>query len=75
VKTIETTSLNWGALLQVSELVRYKNGNTLVANPPLPGGDRSQPMLLELDTANHVVWRMPFNPAIETVTTVHSFFE
>jgi hypothetical protein len=75
-KTVETTSLNWGALLQVSELVRYKNGNTLVANSGMPGGDnQSQPMLLEIDSTNHIVWRMPFNPAIENITTVHSFYE
>jgi WD40 repeat protein len=75
VKTVETTSLNWGALLHVSELVRYKNGNTLVANSRMESNDKSQPMLLEIDSTSHIVWRMPFNPGIEDVTTVRSFYE
>jgi hypothetical protein len=75
IKTVETSNLNWGALLYVSELVRYKNGNTLVANSSMENNDRSQPMLLEVDSTNHIVWRMPFSPGIMNITTVHSFYE
>ncbi|MDR2119600.1 MAG: hypothetical protein LBP64_01820 [Tannerella sp.] len=75
VKTIETASLNWGALLYVSELVCYKNGNTLIANSRMGSNDKSQPMLFEVDSTGHIVWRLPFNPSIDDITTVHSFYE
>ena len=75
VKTIETTNLNWGSLLYVSELVCYPNGNTLVSNSSMESDDKSQPMLLEIDPDGQVVWRMPFNPGITNITTVHSFYE
>ncbi|MDR1332274.1 MAG: hypothetical protein LBK07_09250 [Tannerella sp.] len=75
VKTVETTSLNWGALLHVSELVRYKNGNTLIANSDMESADKSQPKLLEVDSTNQIVWRMPYNPGVGNVTAVRSFFE
>ncbi|MDR0757489.1 MAG: hypothetical protein LBF85_06570 [Tannerella sp.] len=75
VKTVETTKLNWGTLLHVSELVRYKNGNTLIANSSMESNDKSQPLLLEIDSTNHIVWRMPFSPSIGNVTAVRSFYE
>ncbi|MDR1408200.1 MAG: hypothetical protein LBJ23_09180 [Tannerella sp.] len=75
VKTVETASLNWGALQHVSELIRYRNGHTLIANARMDGDDASQPLLFEIDTASRIVWRMPFNPDIRNVTTVHSFYK
>ncbi|MDR0796313.1 MAG: hypothetical protein LBE79_09745 [Tannerella sp.] len=75
IKIIQTTDLNWGALLFVAELIRYKNGNTLIANWNGHSSDKSQPLLLEINPSNQIVWRLPFNPAISNISTVFSFFE
>ena len=75
LKKIETTSLNWGALLFVAEAIRYTNGNTLIANWNGHSNDKSQPRLLEINPSNQIVWRLPFNPEINSITTVYSFFE
>ncbi|MDR2626871.1 MAG: hypothetical protein LBC40_02420, partial [Dysgonamonadaceae bacterium] len=52
VKTVETANLNWGSLLFVAELIRYKNGNTLIANWNGLSEDKSQPLLFEIDSTN-----------------------
>ena len=75
VRKVETSSLNWGTLLVVSELERYKNGNTLIANWNPDKADRSQPLLLEIDLENKIVWRLSNNPQIVSISTVYSFFE
>ena len=75
IKKIETTSLNWSSLLFVAEAIRYTNGNTLIANWNGHSNDKSQPLLLEINPDNQIVWRLPFNPAISLITTVYSFFE
>ncbi|MDR3262592.1 MAG: hypothetical protein LBT78_12285 [Tannerella sp.] len=75
VKTVESGDLNYGALLCVSELIRYRNGNTLIANWNGHSEDTSQPLLLELDSTNRVVWRLAYNPEITNISTVYSFFE
>lgn len=74
VKKIETADLNWGTLLFVAEAIRYKNGNTLIANWNIDGDDKSQPLLIEIDSSNQIVWRLPVNPEIISITTVYSFF-
>ena len=73
VKTIETTDLNWGSLLFVAEAIRYDNGNTLIANWNGNSDDKSQPHLIEINPSNQIVWRLPFNPEIISITTVYSF--
>ena len=75
VSTIGTTDLNWGTLLYVAEAIRYKNGNTLISNWNGYSDDKSQPLLIEINPLNQIVWRMPFNPEIISVSTVYSFFE
>ncbi len=40
----------------VAQVVRYKDGNTLVCNWLRHGGDKTQPMLFLLDAQNNVVW-------------------
>lgn len=73
-RTVETSSLNWGAMLYVAELERYKNGNTLLANYN-DSGENSQPLLIEIDPDNKIAWRLPFNSQIQNISTVYSFFE
>ena len=73
VKTIETTDLNWGTLFFVAEAIRYKNGNTLIANWNRYSEDKSQPLLIEINPLNQIVWRLPFNPEIKAISTVYSF--
>jgi hypothetical protein len=75
VQTIETKDLNYGSLLNVGELVRYKNGNTLIANWDGGSNEKTQPVLLEIDPENKVVWRLPYMPEISNISTVYSFFE
>ena len=74
INVIETANLNWGTLLFVAEAIRYENGNTLIANWNGNSDDKSQPLLLELNPANQIVWRLPYNPEIENISTVFSFF-
>jgi len=73
IQKIETTNY-WGSLLFVAEAIRYKNGNTLIANWNGHSDDKSQPLLLEMDPSNQIVWRLPFNPEISRISTVFSFF-
>jgi outer membrane protein assembly factor BamB len=75
VKTVETSNLNWGSLLFVAELIRYKNGNTLIANWNGHSNDKSQPLLFETDSTNHIVWRLPAHPEITNISAVCSFFD
>ena len=74
VNTIETTDLNWGTLLYVAEANRYDNGNTLIANWNKYSDDKFQPQLIEIDASNQIVWRLPVNPEIFSITSVFSFF-
>jgi hypothetical protein len=74
VKKTETADLSWGALLFVAEAIRYKNGNTLIANCNEYSDDKSKPLLFEINPLNQIVWRLPFNPEIISITTVYSFF-
>ena len=73
-RTVETSSINWGALLYVAELERYKNGNTLICNWNA-NKDNSQPLLIEIDPNNKITWRLGYNPQIVNVSTVYSFLE
>ena len=74
IKKIETADLNGGALLFVTEVIRYNNGNTLIANWNGHSNDKSQPLLLEINSSNQIVWRLPENPEIKNISTVFSFF-
>jgi len=78
VNTITTTSLNWGVLGYIAEVIRFKNGHTLITNAELKNDDEtppSQSRLIEIDADNHVVWRLPANPAIKNITAVYAFQE
>jgi hypothetical protein len=73
--TIETASLNWGALNYVADVAICKNGNTLIANSNEGTNDHTQPLLLEVDTTGHIAWRMPFVPTVNDATSVRLFYE
>jgi hypothetical protein len=75
LRNVVSGDLNWSAFLYVGELIRYENGNTLVANWNGGGEDKSQPQILEIDGNNQVVWRLPYHPDIAHVSSVYSFFE
>jgi hypothetical protein len=75
VNTVETSNLSWGSLLYVAELIRYKNGNTLIANWSGHSDDKTQPLLFELDPTNQIVWRLPSTLEITGISTVYSFFD
>ena len=65
-----------GAILRyVAEIIVYKNGNKLIANSPMYHTDKSQPLLIEINKENQVVWTLPYNKAIKNITAVYSFFE
>ncbi|WP_370861357.1 beta-propeller domain-containing protein [Parabacteroides faecis] len=63
------------SLLFVAELVRYKNGNTLISNWNGHSQDKSQPLLIEVDPGNRVVWTLPLHPDIVNISAVYSFKE
>lgn len=63
------------SLLFVAELVRYKNGNTLISNWNGHSQDKSQPLLVEVDPDNQVVWTLPLHPDIVNISAVYSFKE
>jgi len=75
IKKIETDDLNGYSLLFVTEAIRYKNGNTLIANWNGHSNDKSQPLLLEINPSNQIVWRLPENLEIKNISTVFSFFK
>ena len=72
---IITNSIIGGSLLYVAEIQPYKNGNKLIANSNMHSNDRSQPMLIEINEANEIVWSLPFNKEIKNITSVYSFYE
>ncbi|MDR0743020.1 MAG: hypothetical protein LBF05_01500 [Tannerella sp.] len=73
--TIVTNRIKGASLLYVGEIFLYKNGNKLIANSNMYSDDKSQPLLLEIDPDNEVIWSLPFNREIKNITTVYSFFE
>ena len=63
------------SLLFVAELIRYENGNTLICNWNGHSKDKEQPLLVEINAKNEVVWKLPINPDILNISTVCSFSE
>ena len=70
-----TNEINGGVLRYVAEIVLYSNGNKLIANSNMYSSDKSQPLLIEIDPDNNVVWKLPYNREIKNITAVYSFFE
>ncbi|MDR2914018.1 MAG: hypothetical protein LBV74_04155 [Tannerella sp.] len=73
--TIVTRSIQGGSLLYVAEIFLYKNGNKLIANSNMYSDDKSQPLLVEIDKNDEIVWSLPFNKEIKNITAVYSFSE
>ena len=70
-----TKEVHGAVLLYVAEIIPYENGNKLIANSNMYSSNKSQPLLVEVDKNNNVVWTLPYNRAIRNITAVHSFFE
>lgn len=75
VHSVESKELRDASLLFVAELVRYPNGNTLICNWNGHSKDKSQPLLLEIDKQNRIVWKLAPNPDIVNISSVYSFKE
>jgi hypothetical protein len=71
--TVVTNSVKGASLLYVGELFLYENGNKLIANSNMYSDDKSQPLLIEIDENNEVIWSLPFNKEIKNITAVYSF--
>ena len=69
------SEIHGGVLRYVAEIFFYKNGNMLIANSNMYSSDKSQPLLIEINTENTVVWNLPYNKEIKNITAVYSFFE
>ena len=74
-RTVQSGQLEGDPLLFVAEAIRYPNGNTLISNWNGHTNDKTQPLLLEIDSLNYTVWELPHNPEIVNISTVYSFFE
>ncbi|MDR0697734.1 MAG: hypothetical protein LBG28_00725 [Tannerella sp.] len=72
---IVTNNVRGASMLYVAEIFLYKNGNKLIANSNMYSDDKSQPLLIETDQNNNVVWTLPFNKEIKNITSVYSFYE
>ena len=75
VHAVESKELVGNPLLFVAELIRYSNGNTLICNWNGHSKDKNQPLLLEIDKHNQIVWKLAPNPEIVNISSVYSFRE
>lgn len=75
VKNVGDDDVEDITLLFVAELVRYKNGNTLISNWNGHSKNKSQPLLVEINPDNQVVWALPLHPDIINISAVYSFQE
>ncbi|MDR2776405.1 MAG: hypothetical protein LBC19_17040 [Tannerella sp.] len=73
--TFITNRVQGASLLYVAEIFQYKNGNRMIANSNMYSDDKSQPLLIEINENNDVVWALPFNKEIKNITAVYSFSE
>jgi len=70
-----TNAVKGAKMLYVAEIFLYKNGHKLIANSNMYSDDKSQPLLIEIDANDDVVWTLPFNREIKNITSVFSFYE
>ena len=73
--TLITSEVHGAVLRYVAEIFLYENGNKLIANSNMYSDDKTQPLLIEIDPENNVVWSLPYNKEIKNITAVYSFFE
>ncbi|MDR2147991.1 MAG: hypothetical protein LBE91_16195 [Tannerella sp.] len=74
-ETYVTGSVKGASLQFVGEIIPYGNGHALIANGRLPDGSAGNPLLIEIDEKNEVVWTLPYNRDIRNINAVYSFFE
>jgi len=74
--SFQITNQVQGAVLRyVAEIVLQKNGNKLIVNSNMYSSDKSQPLMIEIDSKNNVVWSLPYNKKIHNITAAYSFVE
>lgn len=73
LKTIHSDSIPDVSLLFVAELIRSKNGNTLISNWNGHSKDKSQPRLFEIDKNNNIIWTLKTTPETGNISTVFVF--
>jgi hypothetical protein len=64
-----------GSLLFVAEIIPYENGSKLIANSNMSSNDKSQPLMIEIDNNDEIIWSLPYNKEIKNITSIFSFFE
>ena len=74
-KMIITSQIQGGSFLYVAEIIPLKNGNKLIANSNMYSNDKSQPLLIEINKDNDIIWSLPYNKEIKNITSIYSFFE
>lgn len=73
-KEVSTDKLTGISLLFVAELIRYPNGNTLIANWNGHSPDKAQPRMVEIDPDNRIVWTLKSTDGVGNISTAYSFF-
>ena len=72
---LPTNIIKGGSLLYVAEIIPYENGNKLIANSNMRSNDKSQPLVIEINKNNDIIWSLPYNKEIKNITSIFSFFE
>jgi hypothetical protein len=75
VKTISSDDIADAKLLFVAEAIRSSDGNTMIANWNGHSKDKSQPLLLEVNSSNQLVWSLPLRKDIKNISSVYRFYE
>ena len=68
IRKITGKSIEGAELLYPTEAIMLKNGNIMVANWNGHSQDKSQPMLLEFDKDNKLVWALKTNEPIKNLS-------
>lgn len=71
--SISTADIAKGSLLFVAEPYSYRNGNVMIANWNGHSIDKTQPLLVEIDSKNRVVWTLGATENNEKISTFYSF--
>lgn len=72
-KEVTTNMVDGASLLFVAELIRYPNGNTLIANWNGHSKDKTQPKMVEIDENNRIVWSLEPVEGVGNISTIYSF--
>lgn len=71
--SIMSSDISKVSMLFVAELHPYPNGNVMISNWNGHGKDKTQPLLVEIDSKNRVVWTLGATENNEKISTFYSF--